>query len=493
MSVAAGASHDIWISGADSPRLMQSIENVDIVVEAKVDAKPQGRCTLNGIVVDGGGGNLLRFEFLSVGTPGKVRLYVASLSANTPNTRYTRDIDAGASMIMRVQRQGNHWTQTYSYDGAQWFAGASFDQAMTVVSVGPHAGNAGEPASPAYAAAIDYFLNSAMAIVPPTPPPTPQTDAPVVNVWYGQRQQIDLAANVQRWVNVLGRVSDPDGVRSLTYSLNGAMEVALTIGPDLRRLEQPGDFNIEMDRTLLHTGINTVVIRAQDAKGNVTVSTVTLECVRTMPPTLPYSVNWGTVTDLSRAATVIDGLWTLEGNSVRTVEVGYDRILGIGDVGWQNYELTAPVTVHRFDPAGFRWPSGSPGFGIVTRWQGHYTWENLKPSYGWWPAGATAWAEYDTNGLCEVSIDDSSPERPAIRWWEFKLETTYIWKVRVQTLGDGRTLYSLKVFEQGTSEPAAWDSSTYGHTGYELSSGSILLVAHHTDVSFGQVTIVPVP
>ena len=68
-----------------------------------------------------------------------------------------------------------------------------------------------------------------------------------IDVWYGAEQTFGARGRPQRWLNVLGNTSDPDGVASLTYSLNGGSEVSLNLGPDDFRLDEDGDFNIEID------------------------------------------------------------------------------------------------------------------------------------------------------------------------------------------------------------------------------------------------------
>jgi hypothetical protein len=51
--------------------------------------------------------------------------------------------------------------------------------------------------------------------------------------------------------------------------------------------------------------------------------------------------------------------------------MGYDRVIAIGDALWTDYEVSATITMNALDPAGFVWPSVSPGFGITLRWPGH--------------------------------------------------------------------------------------------------------------------------
>ena len=67
-----------------------------------------------------------------------------------------------------------------------------------------------------------------------------------IDIWYGQNQLFAEVGLPQRWINILGRVTDGDGDVTLTYSLNGSPELPLTVGPDDRRLQDPGDFNVEI-------------------------------------------------------------------------------------------------------------------------------------------------------------------------------------------------------------------------------------------------------
>ena len=83
-------------------------------------------------------------------------------------------------------------------------------------------GNFGGASSPAFTAKVDYFVNSTAppatedGVAWPTAPA-----APVINVWYGSQQTFGANGQPQQWVNVLGDVSDPGGMASLTYTLNG--------------------------------------------------------------------------------------------------------------------------------------------------------------------------------------------------------------------------------------------------------------------------------
>src|SRR5690606_9181412 len=66
----------------------------------------------------------------------------------------------------------------------------------------------------------------------------------VIDVWYGPDQSFGTPAHTQTWVNIMGSV--PDDVTSLSYRVNGGPSRALAVGPDNRRLENPGDFNVDI-------------------------------------------------------------------------------------------------------------------------------------------------------------------------------------------------------------------------------------------------------
>jgi hypothetical protein len=56
----------------------------------------------------------------------------------------------------------------------------------------------------------------------------------------------------------------------------------------------------------------------------------------------------------------------------------------------------------------------------------------------------------------------------------------------------GGTAYRFKVWEQGTTEPG-WQTDVIDTEGDLVTAGSILLIAHHFDLRFGDLTIRPVP
>jgi hypothetical protein len=64
-------------------------------------------------------------------------------------------------------------------------------------------------------------------------------------------------------------------------------------------------------------------------------------------------------------------------------------------------------------------------------------------------------------------------------------------KMRVQDVGGGNTSYQFKLWPAAQPEPVAWTME--GIESGDTPSGSLLLVAHHVDVSWHSVRISPLP
>ena len=227
------------------------------------------------------------------------------------------------------------------------------------------------------------------------------TSQPQIDVWYGDDQVYGAIGIPQPYYNVLGNVSDPDGVASLSYSVNGGAPRALSIGPDplsigpdRRRLAEPGDFNVDLAFADLQAGVNDVVLTATDANGNTATRAVQIQRHdgNVWPST--YSIDWDSVGAINDVAQVVDGKWALEAGGVRTVEPDYDRLISLGDVNWTDYEVTFPVTFNALDTSGFSSAtSGGAGLGLLMRWNGHTDQPiaNWQPKTGWLPHGAIGW------------------------------------------------------------------------------------------------------
>ena len=167
-------------------------------------------------------------------------------------------------------------------------------------------------------------------------------------------------------------------------------------------MQAAGDFNAEIEYLDLAAGANSVAITATDSLGNQTTETVTVDYASGNSWPLPYTADWSAPGKLEAKAQILDGRWSLEGAGVRTAQLGYDRLLSIGDMSWDNYEVTVPVTLHGLDPSCTVNLASDPcrggaGVGVLMRWPGHYP-SNAQPSWVWTPMGALGWYRWRATG-----------------------------------------------------------------------------------------------
>jgi hypothetical protein len=334
----------------------------------------------------------------------------------------------------------------------------------------------------------EFFRSGSLASRAGSLPPL----APIIRIWYGDHQVFGKLGNPQRWVNILGRVSASAEVVSLTYTLNGSSPQRLSIGPDNRRLVGAGDFNVEIDRKDLESGENTVIITAADCRCNRTVHQVNITYDRGSRWPLPYAINWRAASRINDVAEVVDGRWKLGKDGVRPLELGYDRIIAFGDMSWQDYEVTVPVTIHGYKAEAFTPINIGPIVGIVVRWQGHYKCDNRQPRWGGWPIGALALYGWNVADSGEVRLElqakktivkDTSGRQltPGVR---------YIFSLKARSRPGLTSFYTFKVWEDG-NKANCWELSGPGISG-ENERGSALLVAHCSDATFGNVSVRPI-
>ncbi len=315
-----------------------------------------------------------------------------------------------------------------------------------------------------------------------------------IDIWYGDSQDFGHIGIPQTWVNLLGTVANPEKISTLTYTLNGQTAQPLSIGTENERLVRPGDFNIEIDHADLTAGLNNITVTATYASQEQVARATTVDYLNGNIWPQTYAIDWDTVTNIQDVAQIVDGFWQLEPNAVRPAQIGYDRLLAIGDVLWEDYEITVPITVN---DVGFAFsPGTTPGVGILIRWSGHVQWNSHQPRIGWYlptypsPMGALPWFHWGSNldsGAYEfvasngtIAVTDSSGQRP-------QLGVTYNWKVRAE----GHE-YKLRVWPDGQVEPATW-LITYTSDTIDPLAGSLLLLAHDCDATFGNVSVTPIP
>jgi hypothetical protein len=201
-----------------------------------------------------------------------------------------------------------------------------------------------------------------------------------------------------------------------------------------------------------------------------------------------YSIDWATVSDPQDVLQVVDGLWTSGPNGIHPQIPGYDRLLALGDQSWDNYEVTLSVTMNdigTFDPHGV----GGFGFGML--WNGHTDGSvpGQQPKQNWVPGASFV---YDDDSAYELySWKDYSLITDSDR---FPLEegATYNFKFRVEQINVFDRLYSLKAWQAGDPEPSDW--LVQGSEAMSApATGSLYLVAHYFDVTFGDLEVTEIP
>jgi hypothetical protein len=319
-------------------------------------------------------------------------------------------------------------------------------------------------------------------------------EPPSIDVWYGPRQRFGHIGNPQRWVNILGSAAPAEQIAHIEYSLNGGDFRPLSKGPDLHRLARPGDFNIEIDRADLKEGANKVLIRVFTGDGASAETEVIVEYAGGNRWPLPYTVDWSQVQSIQDAAQIVDGRWRLEDGGVRTAEPYYDRVLAFGDVNWTSFAATVEVVFHGF-PGKQR---GGPHFGVnhagvTLRWRGHAD-DGKQPRVQWYPLGsATEFTLEKDLAQCRWRILPGPPSRPvwAADPYPIELGRPYLLKGEVKTMPDGRHRYRNKIWSPDRNELDFWAVESFEDPAGDFGSGSLLLIAHNSDVTFRRLTIDP--
>jgi hypothetical protein len=329
----------------------------------------------------------------------------------------------------------------------------------------------------------------------------PQQDAlPIlIEVWYGDHQQFGTPGLAQRWINVLGNVQCNNGLLRLCYYLNDGEAIELTIGSDLHRLASDGDFNIDIPVDSCRNDINQIRIVAEDSSGFELLKKVEVVVRKHNRWPLPYSIRWSELENIQEAVQVVDGLWEITDNGLHNIDTYYDRVVAFGDTSWQDYEVSTTIIFHdSSDPQ-----KGPPTYNVVhaaiaSRWPGHDV-DNLQPHRKWYPLGATSeFRLTDDMDSCRWRIFDGPKpdsisfyiEQPVEAYRSIILGKKYGMKHRVESLGDQQTRYSVKLWPYDQPEPESWDFQGI-ESGENVSSGSALLIAHHTNVTFGDVVVNP--
>ncbi len=513
INIPAGKQHNLYFPDSENkaPRFLQPAPNSDFKFEVKFETVPNIDTQMQGIIIQEDNDNFLRFDVYR-DEPGKVYLYIAYINAGTTVENSTvqprtegKGIELTTSPKYRqVIRVGNNWTFRYSDDRSNW-GEFTFVQELEVTEVGFYAGTAGN--NPSFLSSIDYFIDlddSPLLVDSDTWMP-PVSDAPVITTWYDTDSEIDFgpAGITQKWANILGNV-EFDTNLTLSYTLNDGDSKPLTYGSNtefLLRLENKGDFNIEIDRADLSSGSNTVEITADDGANPATIKTVDINYAPAnigIPTTIsPYTVDWntlsGNIESVESISHIVDGKWMLTDDGIRTEEdeEGYDRAIAIGDVSWpsDNYEVTVPFIPH----------TNFSGIGFAVGWQGHEVdpiRNQVQPRVGW-PAQALAWIRGSTDSQSpRLEVLTYNADRPSGSWENvlsgmdiqpFELNQSYILKSYSKPLGNGMSKFQVKLWKASDAEPTSWAINA----DVETRDGAILLVAYDGNTTFGSITVMP--
>jgi len=310
-----------------------------------------------------------------------------------------------------------------------------------------------------------------------------------IQLWYGDEQYFGFPGNTQKYINILGNVSSVNAIESAEFTINDGFPVHFLTGTDLHRLAGDGDFNIEFERNLLVNGKNKVLISVRDSLGNKTSAKIQLHYSDTGKWPLPYSIKWDTVKNIQDVVQVLDGKWELTSDGVRILEPYYDRTLAFGDESWTDYEVKAEVMFHSYTKPY----SGPPNYdvthaAIASRWPG-FDVDNFSPYRKWYPLGATCeFRLFDNTDSCSFrilgggKISNMKPQKTH----KVRMGETYYMKTGCQSLGADSALFSARLWHSSDEEPTEWDIQLIKYPEV-IKSGCALVIAHHTEVTFGAI------
>lgn len=310
-----------------------------------------------------------------------------------------------------------------------------------------------------------------------------QNSGPVIDVWYGEAQRFGDRGFPQRWLNILGEADDADGLGRIDYRLDGGPPITVVHSPAGNpRIDEYGDFNIQLDRTLLAPGRHDVTVTASDALGNESTRVVEVNVAADSISPLPFQTDWQA--GIQQAGQVVDGHWTVVDDGVRTVAPGYDRNVAIGSDSWEAVDVTVPVTVHSLSAS-----TSHSGVGVAAGWRGHEG-GGSSPWTGWPVGGLCIYHRPGALGGHRLWLLDypwSAHSSDGRRNW-LELGTRYMFRMQAKPIDADSSQYSCKLWRAADSEPSAWGVSAV----MPRQDGSVLLLADHADVTFGPAVVQPV-
>jgi len=209
---------------------------------------------------------------------------------------------------------------------------------------------------------------------------------------------------------------------------------------------------------------------------------------------LPLEIDWAKVKNIKDVSSVIDGEWKVIGEGLQTSKFGYDRLIALGDLEYQNFDVVMRFRVDEVNPDGWDYPSGSPGVGLILRWQGHSDFPKAgwQPKSGWLPMGAITWIRWaeDLEGPSyqilegnngSVLVSKKMDKEPIIGVW-------YTMHAQVESLETGDSIYRMNVWKDEEDEPVGWMLEGQFPS---VSSGSIGILAHEVMITVSETFVYP--
>jgi len=326
------------------------------------------------------------------------------------------------------------------------------------------------------------------------------SQAPAFSIWQGDMQRIGHLGDAQKDFNVVGHIEPWQEVTKLDWRLNSRGAKAMTFRA-FRRLVSDGDFNADIPISFMVLGTNRVQLTARFRDGRTLERTVLVEKATGSRP-LPCHIRWRDLQNVQDAGQVVDGKWGIEGGRLRTLQTGYDRVFLIGERNWRDYQVRSSFVINSLSRETTAL-SGGNGVGFIFRFCGHVVggprqFPAAQPKWGYQPFGAIGWLRWDKGkpDVPPVKQFYAGHNDRELGFGRFPVKPGRVYSVLLacetqpdDPQGRGVTRYSFKIWDAEQPEPAAWDWQRVQTSETALRRGGLALVAHHADVSFGDLDI----
>jgi hypothetical protein len=325
----------------------------------------------------------------------------------------------------------------------------------------------------------------------------------MIHLFYGTDQSFGEPGLAQRWININGTMNIAGLTRpAASYRLNYGERVILSLGPNDTRLAGNGDFNADICYSHLNNGHNHLSLYLSDMGKDLDSIHVNIHMTKDQNWELPYEITWENVGNIQDVVQVVDGRWEITEDGIRTLDPWYDRMIAFGDDQWTDYEITTTVIFHSYLPPSPGPPSyWSTHTAIILRWPGHDTDQN-QPHVKWYPLGASCEFQlFDNLDQCRWRINGGpDPDSGTLIQNEsvnslrpVELGKKYSLKARVESTLTGNPVYSCKIWPWEETEPSVWDLSyTIEKHPQQVKRGGVSLTAHNSDITFGNIKVVPI-